>query len=576
MTIASSKRLGGLALATTLLVAACGGGGATTAPASEAAATDAGAIRCPHRWMPAPRPAAAPSRARSTSPARPPSSRSRRPSPRPSRPPTRASTTRSRAPAPATASSVLRRRDRHQRRVAQDQGRGGRDLQDRRHRLRRAQDRVRRHDRHDLAGQHGRHLPQLRRPLRPDRAGVARASPSGATPRRSPRSSARTPSSRTPPWRSPAPVRSPARSTASSSSPSRRSPRRRPPPTRRHDAPRLHGDRPTTTRSSRASPAPPSSLGWVGFAFAQENKDKVKELEVSKDPNGTCVAPTRRHHHRRQLPALPHPVHLRQQGQGRRQPGRRRLRRLLPGRRHDLDGPPDRPVRQPPGRQALHASRRTAWDAVQVASSPPALTGSGQLGARPVRLSLHPHTQPSRSLTTRWHRRTPPAPARHLAEGQPRAGSARERTVSCACSSAAALLSIVHQRRSSSWRCWSRRSSFLQQIDLSPAVRGSAGSRAAGIFDIPTLADRHAHRDRHRDAHRHSGRAGVAPSTCPSTPRPQARRHVKPVLEILAGIPSVVLGFFALTLISPNLDPAAVRRGQRRSTCSPRGSASAS
>jgi len=35
-----------------------------------------------------------------------------------------------------------------------------------------------------------------------------------------------------------------------------------------------------------------TSLGWVGFAFAEENADKVKELEVSKDPNGTCVAPT--------------------------------------------------------------------------------------------------------------------------------------------------------------------------------------------------------------------------------------------------------------------------------------------
>jgi phosphate transport system substrate-binding protein len=35
----------------------------------------------------------------------------------------------------------------------------------------------------------------------------------------------------------------------------------------------------------------PSSLGWVGFAFAQENADKVKELAVSKDPNGTCVMP---------------------------------------------------------------------------------------------------------------------------------------------------------------------------------------------------------------------------------------------------------------------------------------------
>jgi phosphate transport system substrate-binding protein len=36
----------------------------------------------------------------------------------------------------------------------------------------------------------------------------------------------------------------------------------------------------------------PSSLGWVGFAFAQENKDTIKELGVAKDPNGTCIQPT--------------------------------------------------------------------------------------------------------------------------------------------------------------------------------------------------------------------------------------------------------------------------------------------
>ena len=35
--------------------------------------------------------------------------------------------------------------------------------------------------------------------------------------------------------------------------------------------------------------------------------------------------------------------------------------------------------------------------------------------------------------------------------------------------------------------------------------------------------------------------------------RPRARRIIKPVLEVLAGIPSVVLGFFALTWISPNI-----------------------
>lgn len=35
--------------------------------------------------------------------------------------------------------------------------------------------------------------------------------------------------------------------------------------------------------------------------------------------------------------------------------------------------------------------------------------------------------------------------------------------------------------------------------------------------------------------------------------RPRVRRVVKPILEILAGVPSVVLGFFALTFITPEL-----------------------
>jgi phosphate transport system permease protein len=34
---------------------------------------------------------------------------------------------------------------------------------------------------------------------------------------------------------------------------------------------------------------------------------------------------------------------------------------------------------------------------------------------------------------------------------------------------------------------------------------------------------------------------------------PKVRRVVKPVLEVLAGIPSVVLGFFALTFLTPNV-----------------------
>jgi phosphate transport system substrate-binding protein len=35
-----------------------------------------------------------------------------------------------------------------------------------------------------------------------------------------------------------------------------------------------------------------TSLGWVGFAFAEENLDRVKEVAVSEEPGGTCVSPT--------------------------------------------------------------------------------------------------------------------------------------------------------------------------------------------------------------------------------------------------------------------------------------------
>ena len=35
-----------------------------------------------------------------------------------------------------------------------------------------------------------------------------------------------------------------------------------------------------------------TSLGWVGFAFYEENVDTVKALQISEEPGGTCVEPT--------------------------------------------------------------------------------------------------------------------------------------------------------------------------------------------------------------------------------------------------------------------------------------------
>lgn len=35
-----------------------------------------------------------------------------------------------------------------------------------------------------------------------------------------------------------------------------------------------------------------TSLGWVGFAFADENQDRVKTLAIAAEPGGECVEPT--------------------------------------------------------------------------------------------------------------------------------------------------------------------------------------------------------------------------------------------------------------------------------------------
>ncbi|MDH3301467.1 MAG: substrate-binding domain-containing protein [Acidimicrobiia bacterium] len=35
-----------------------------------------------------------------------------------------------------------------------------------------------------------------------------------------------------------------------------------------------------------------TSLGWVGFAFAEENQDRVKEIAIAEEPGGDCIEPT--------------------------------------------------------------------------------------------------------------------------------------------------------------------------------------------------------------------------------------------------------------------------------------------
>jgi len=91
---------------------------------------------------------------------------------------------------------------------------------------------------------------------------------------------------------------------------------------------------------------------------------------------------------------------------------------------------------------------------------------------------------------------------------------------------------------------------FLSQIDLSQ-LTGIGWFPRRGIFDITTLllgtlivtAI----------AMVLAAPIGLASAIYLSEyASPRIRRSVKPVLEVLAGIPSVVLGFFALTVVTPN------------------------
>jgi phosphate transport system permease protein len=92
---------------------------------------------------------------------------------------------------------------------------------------------------------------------------------------------------------------------------------------------------------------------------------------------------------------------------------------------------------------------------------------------------------------------------------------------------------------------------FLQKIELSQLL-GIGWFPRRGIFDVPTIL---------LGTLIVTGIAmliaapvGILSAVYLSEyATPGVRRRVKPVLEILAGIPSVVLGFFALTVITPAL-----------------------
>ena len=48
----------------------------------------------------------------------------------------------------------------------------------------------------------------------------------------------------------------------------------------------------TIVEGVAGTPENPTTLGWVGYAFVEENLDRIKPLALDKAADGTCIEPT--------------------------------------------------------------------------------------------------------------------------------------------------------------------------------------------------------------------------------------------------------------------------------------------
>ena len=265
-------------------------------------------------------------------------------------------------------------------------------------------------------------------------------------------------------------------------------------------------------------------IGYFGFSYYEQNQDKLKAVEI--DSGDGCVAPT---------------VETAQDG---------------------TYTPLSRPLfvyvktSRSRGQRCASSSRTTSTTSRSPRPRTSCRSPDEQLAETPR--SSTPAAR-RRSGDARRHRRRAAAPIRL------RAAQARTARTSSRSSSACARSSRCSRRSRSSSRCSSRRSSSSARSRWSTSSRAPTGRRSSsrrvrravpllvGTLVVTFWACLVAFRS-----------VSARRSTSASTRTPRARNVLKPALEVLAGIPTVVFGYFALTFV--HAVPARHRRAASRSS----------
>ena len=276
-------------------------------------------------------------------------------------------------------------------------------------------------------------------------------------------------------------------------------------------------------------------LGYFGFSYYEQNQDKLNLVGVGEDA-GSCVKPQLRDDPGRLLQAALAPaVHVPQREGASRGPRSRRswtsssptrptiakAAQIVPLTDEQLDQGQGRPQ---DGRGLAVARRFPSTDPGTAAAAPGAVAVPDQPG---------------------------PDPHGALAR--------RERDQGRRCSLAAILsvvttvlivLSLLRETIS-----------FFGDVPIQDYLFGDKWTpllarRPAVLRRHPAHLG-HALPDRHRPARRDPARAPVRDLPRRSTRPRGSARSIKPILEMLAGVPTIVFGYFALTFFTPERHPRA-------------------